>query len=172
MNLLMIVLRIIHIFAGVFWAGGSMVNVGYLQPAVAATGAEGQKFMGYLARQTRFLTVTYTAATLSLLSGLTMYGLISGFRLAFLTTGYGLTLAVGGTAGLITWIIVMFVIRNIFKQMAVIGGQIQSQGGPPTPAQGAQMKALGAQLARIARVALSFLMVALLGMSIAQYVTF
>lgn len=172
MNILMIGLRIIHIFFGVFWAGASMVNVGYLQPTVAATGAEGMKVMQYLTRQTRFLTVTYTAATLSLLSGLTMYGLVSRFQLVFLTGGYGLTLAIGGTAGLITWIIVMFVIRNIFSQMAEIGRQMQSQGGPPTPAQGSQMKDLGARLTSIARIALGFLMVALLGMSIAQYVRF
>ena len=48
MNLLIIVLRLIHILAGVFWLGGSFMSAIFLTPAVAATGESGQKFMGHL----------------------------------------------------------------------------------------------------------------------------
>jgi hypothetical protein len=172
MNILMIVLRIIHIFSGVFWVGVAMFNVGYLQPTVAATGPEGQKVMQHLTRQTRFTSATYGAATLTLLSGLWMYWILSGLRLAFVTSGYGLMLTLGGLAGLVAWIMVIFVVRNILGQMGALGGQIQAQGGPPTPEQGAAMRALGGRLVAIGRVGVVFLLVALLGMSIAQYVGF
>ena len=45
MAILIIVLRIIHIFSGVFWVGFAFFNIGFLQPTVKATGAEGQKTM-------------------------------------------------------------------------------------------------------------------------------
>ena len=70
MIILMIILRIIHIFSGVFWVGVSFFNIGFLLPTVQATGPEGQKVMQHLTQQTRFTMVVYTAATLNLLSGL------------------------------------------------------------------------------------------------------
>ena len=170
MNWLMIILRIIHIFAGVFWVGVSMFNIGFLQPAVAATGAEGQKVMQYIARSTRLTAATYTASTLVVLSGLIMYGILTGFRPAAMAIGTYLTLGVGGLFGIAAWIIVMIVIRGIFTEMGAIGMQIQKQGGPPTPEQGAALKALSGRLVSIGRQALGLLLVALLAMSIAQYV--
>ncbi len=173
MNWIMIVLRIIHIFSGVFWMGMSIFNVQYLQPTVAATGAEGQKVMQYIARSTNLTAAVYTTSTLVVLSGLTMYGIISGgFQVGFITSAYGLTLAVGGLFAIATWLIVIIVVRGIFTQMAGIGQQIQAQGGPPTAEQGAAMRALTDRLASIGRIGVGLLMVALLAMSIAQYVGF
>ncbi len=173
MNILMIILRFIHIFAGVFWVGVSMFNIGFLQPAVAATGAEGQKVMQHLTRNTRLTAATYTASTLVVLSGVFMYGIISGgFQAGFFATGYGLTLGIGGVLGIVAWIIVMVVIRGIFTQMAAVGAAIQKQGGPPTPEQAATMRGLTGRLVQIGRTGLGLLLVTLLTMSIAQYVGF
>jgi hypothetical protein len=170
-NFLMIVLRIIHIFSGVFWVGFAFFNVRYLQPTVAATGVEGQKVMQYLARKTNLLTAMYTASTLVVLSGLAMYWILSGgFRVGFLTSPTGLILALGGIAGIVAWAIFVFIVRNIFNEMAAIGNQIQAQGGPPTPEQGAALGALSARVGRLGPVGAIILLVALLGMSIAQYV--
>jgi len=69
---LMIVLRVIYIFAGAFWVGVSFFNIYFLQPTVRATGAEGSKVMQHLTRGTRFATTVYAAATLNMLSGLIM----------------------------------------------------------------------------------------------------
>jgi uncharacterized membrane protein len=172
MNTLIIILRIIHIFGGVFWVGVSLFNVGFLQPAVRATGAEGQAVMRYLTQKTRLLMTTYSAATLTLLAGLILYWIVSGFRLSFLTSGYGLTLTIGAIAGIIAWILAMFVVRGIFSQMQGIGQAIQAQGGPPTPQQMTEMQALGARLVKVGQIGVVFMVIALLGMSAARYVTF
>jgi uncharacterized membrane protein len=50
---LIIILRIIHIFSGVFWVGVSFFNIGFLQPTIRATGAEGQAVMRRLSQKTR-----------------------------------------------------------------------------------------------------------------------
>jgi hypothetical protein len=107
-----------------------------------------------------------------MLSGLIMYWIISGFRLSFMGSGYGLVLTIGSIAGIIAWIYAVVVIRGIFNQMQTIGQQIQAQGGPPGPEQASQMQALVARLGQVGQVATVFLVIALLGMSIAQYTPF
>jgi len=172
MDILMIILRIIHIFSGVFWLGVSFFNIGFLQPAVRATGAEGQKVMQHLTQHTRMTAAVYTAATLSVLSGLIMYGIVSGgFQGRWITSPYGLAITIGGLAGLTAWVVVMFVVRGIFSQMQAIGHTIQAQGGPPTPEQVNAMQALGARLAKVGQYGVALMAVALLGMSVAQYIS-
>jgi len=159
-DILILVLRVIHIFSGVFWVGFSFFNIGFLQPTVRATGAEGQKTMQYLTQKTRLLTTVYATATLSLLSGLMLYWLGSGSDLA---------LSIGGMSGVIAWTIAVVVIRGIFNQMRSVGQAIQAGGGKPNPEQTKQMQALVARLSQVGQVALVFLAIALLGMSIADY---
>jgi len=172
MNTLMIILRIIHIFSGIFWVGVSFFNIGFLTPTVQATAPESQKVMQHLTQKTRFLTATYTAATLTLLSGLIMYWILSDFRIEYMTSGTGLVLAIGGIAGFVAWIIAIFVVRGIFGDMKAVGQAIQAQGGPPTGEQVAELQALSARLYRVGQWAVAILIIAVLAMSTAQYVRF
>ena len=172
MDTLMIIMRIIHIFAGIFWVGVSFFNIGFLQPTVRATGAEGQKVMQHLAQGTRFLVVSYTAATLTLLSGVVMYWVLSGFRVDFMTSGRGLALTIGGIAGFIAWVIAIILIRGIFGNMQAVGQAIQAQGGPPTEEQAAELQSLSLRLSRLGNWAVALLIIAVLGMSTAQYLIF
>jgi uncharacterized membrane protein len=167
MTFIVIILRIIHIFSGVFWVGVAFFNIIFLQPAVLATGAEGQKFMRHLMQQTRLTSATYATATLTFLSGLFLYWIISGLREGFLSSGYGLVLTIGSIAGTIAWLVVIFPLRKLFTKMAAIGQQLQTQGGPPTPEQTAQMTKLRAQLASFGRGGLILLTIALLAMATA-----
>ncbi len=172
MNSLMIVLRIIHIITGVFWVGVSLFNVVFLQPTVQSTGSEGQKVMQHLTLRTRFTVTVYTAATLNLLSGLLMYWILFGFRPSVLSSGYGLMLTIGGIAGIIAWVIAIFFVRRILGRMQAIGKAIQGQGSPPTPEQASQLQASTAQLVNLGQWGVALMVIALVGMSTAQYVLF
>jgi len=172
MRSLMLILRVIHIFSGVFWVGFSFFNVGFMQPTIAAVGAEGQKVMNYLTQKTHLLVTVYATATLTMLSGVAMLWILSGLKLSFLRSGYGLLLSVGGLAGIIAWVIALFVIRGIISRMSSLGRQIGQSGGPPTPEQAGLMGSLVAQLGTAGRVGVIFMIVALLGMSAAQYSPF
>lgn len=172
MGNLIMVLRIIHFFAGVFWVGYAMFSIVFLQPTVRATGEDGQKTMQYLIRKTRLLPTVYMSATLTMVSGLILYWIYSGFRLSFLNTGYGTVLTIGSIAGVIAWIIAVMVIRGIFSQMQIIGQEIQAQGGPPSPELSSQMQVLAARLGKMGQMAIGFLIISLLGMAIAQYLPF
>jgi uncharacterized membrane protein len=171
MNILMIVLRIIHIFSGIFWVGVSLFNIGFLQPTVQATGGDGQKVMQYLTTQTRFTTTVYTTATLTLLSGWTMYWNLFKFRLAALSSGYGLVLAIGGIAGTVAWIVAMVFIRRIIAEMGAVGAAVKAQGSPPTPEQSTQLQSLGARMVSMGQLGVVLMVIAVLGMATASYIS-
>jgi uncharacterized membrane protein len=170
MDILMIVLRIIHIFAGIFWVGVSIFNIRFLQPTLQATGSEGQAVMRHLTSHTRFTVTMYTVATLSLLSGLFMYWYLFEFDLDAISAGYGLVLTIGGIAGLIAWIIAIFFVRRTLSRLQAIGKAVQAQGGPPTSEQAVGMQAASAQMVQLGQAGVGFMIIAVLAMSIAQYV--
>jgi uncharacterized membrane protein len=172
MNFLMISMRIIHIFSGVFWAGTSFFMLSFVAPSVIATGAEGQKFMQQLAFRTRFTTAMMAVAILSVLSGLVMYWEIFEFRLNALSTGYGLMLTLGAIAGFIGFLTGYFMQNRTTGKMKGLSNSIAASGGPPTPEQQAEMKSLSETVSRGSQITSVFLALALLGMSIAQYVYF
>lgn len=171
MDAFIIPLRVIHIFCGVFWVGFAFTNIVFLQPAIRATGAEGQSFMQYLSRNTRMMDSVYVAATLTILSGVILYWPLAGSS-NFMSSGYGIILTAGSTAGIIAWFIALFFIRSIINQMQVVGGEIQAAGGPPSPEQAQKIQALGARLGFAGKSALTLMGIALLGMSIARYSPF
>ena len=74
MNVTMILLRIIHIFAGVFWAGTTFFFVSFLEPTLTATAPESNKVMGYLTQRTRYVTTLGITAPLVALTGLICTG--------------------------------------------------------------------------------------------------
>src|SRR5436190_689631 len=104
MDLVMIVLRLIHILTGVFWAGAAFILVQFILPAATAAGPAGGQFMQRLL-QTNFSRIVLAAGTLNVLAGLVMYWRDSGgLQLVWITTPTGLTLTLGGLAALIALI--------------------------------------------------------------------
>lgn len=170
MNVLMIILRIIHIFSGVFWAGTSFFMISFVVPSINAIGPEGQKFMQQLAFRSRFTTAMMGVAVLSVLSGLLMYWQIFEFRLSALSTGYGLMLTLGGIAGMIGFLFGFFMQNRPIVRMKAISASIATSGSPPTPEQQAELKTLSDTVTRGGQITAVMLALALLGMSIAQYV--
>jgi uncharacterized membrane protein len=171
-NYLMITMRIIHIFSGVFWAGTSFFMLSFVTPTVIATGQEGQKFMQQLAFRSRFTTAMLAVAILSVLSGLVMYWEIFEFRLTALSSGYGLMLTLGAIAGLIGFFTGYFMQNRTTRKMKLLSSTITDSGAPPSPEQQAEMKSLSETVAKGGQITSVFLALALLGMSVAQYFFF
>jgi len=173
MDLYVIVLRILHVFGGVFWAGTTFLFTGYVGPAVMAAGPEGGKFMQALFNQTRFLRVIAATSGLTALSGLLLYWRASGgLRLEWIGTGTGLGFTIGGAAGLVAAFIGISVQNRAGRRLSALGREIQAGGGAPTPEQGAQMQAAQRALAQGGQWASILLIVAILGMATAQYLSF
>ena len=66
-------LRIVHILAGIFWVGGTLMMAFFIAPAVGATAEAGQKFVGHLMGNLKFSNRMSAAAGLTILAGFILY---------------------------------------------------------------------------------------------------
>ncbi|MEW5940099.1 MAG: hypothetical protein AB1750_10580 [Chloroflexota bacterium] len=163
---LMLVLRIVHVGAGIFWGGGSLIMYFFFGPAVRATQQIGQQFAGHLMLRTKFVTVMTVMALLTILAGAGLYWLDSdGLASAWMKSGAGIGFGVGGAFGLAG-----FVFGAIFgqlnKKLAALGSQIQ---GKPTPEQMGQIQALQKRIARVSPISVYSIILAILLMSASRY---
>src|SRR5712692_6940335 len=164
MDIFIIVLRLSHVVAGVFWAGSAFMFVSFILPTASAAGPAGAPFMQRLL-QSNFTRVVLIAGTLNVLAGLLMYWRDSGgLQAAWITTPTGLTLTLGGLAGLFALIYAGAVTAPAAAQLARLGREIQAGGNPPAPEQQAQSGALQAKMAQAARLNAGLLAVAVIAM--------
>ncbi len=170
MAILMIILRIIHIIGGVFWMGVGIMQVRFVAPTAQALGPDGQKFMANLVRCTRFAAVIGAASGLTLLSGLIMYVLIYPRLQA--QPNYGLGITIGGLFGIVAFVIAVAMIGRPTSQMKKLLDEIEAGGGPPAPEQVGQLQAIGATIGKGGTWVVVTRILAMIGMSAAQYLTF
>ncbi len=125
------------------WAGAIIFLTVVLQPAIEAGGPDAGRFMQRLASQSRFQLVMAVAPLLAILSGLVLYGRVSaGFPIAWITSGTGLSLTIGGVAALLTAVVFAVFQRPVVARLQVLGGEVQRSRGTPTSAQAAEMQVL------------------------------
>lgn len=166
MNVLVIVLRLIHILGGVFWVGSSIILGFFISPTVAATAESGQRFMANLVTRARIVGWITAAATLTVLAGGSLYwidsqGLTSPWQYSGPGTGFGL----GAFFALLGLAFGMLVGKNL-KILVTTGAQIQ---GKPTPEQIARIQAAQKQLAYSGPISTTALIIALICMATARY---
>src|SRR5438105_586471 len=90
MDLIVIVLRLVHIFGGVFWLGTVWMTAIFLGPTSEAIGSDAEKFMTYISVKLRYPTVVAIAAGSNVLAGLLLYWRDSaGLRLEWISTPTG-----------------------------------------------------------------------------------
>jgi uncharacterized membrane protein len=171
MNLTMIVLRLIHVVGAVFWAGALFMNVGFLLPAVRATGPAGGAFMRQLMGVQKLSQRVAAAAILSVLSGLALYMMdikLSGG--AFARSRQGMVFGIGGLAGILALIPGIGIVARTGTKLLELGETIAKQGGPPSAEQSAEMARLQQRMAKGGHAAAGLVGIALVAMAIARYV--
>lgn len=170
MDYYVIVLRIIHIFSGVFWAGGTFFLVGAITPAVRFAGPDGGRFMQHVARQGRVARMQTVAATLTVVAGLLLYWRSSGhLNGAWIASGPGLALTIGSVAGILAAVYGIVIIGGTSSAMAKLAQELHASNAPPSPEKLAEAQQLGARLGSTSMITAGLLAIALLGMSTSQY---
>jgi cytochrome b subunit of formate dehydrogenase len=163
------ILRLIHIFSGVFWAGVGLMMAGFVNPSAKAVGPESGKFMQQLARQNRFPLLVEVAALLTILSGFWLYWLVSGgFQVNWITSKTGLFLTIGGVVTIVAYALGYVFQKPAVKRMAALGQEIQAAGGPPSPEQMAEMQAQQKKLAQGGLLSAVLLAIAVVVMALAR----
>ena len=166
MNVLLIILRLIHILSGVFWLGAAMVSAFFLSPAVAATGEAGQKMMGHMIVKGRMSVRITVAAILTVLAGATLYWIDShGLTSPWTTSGPGWGFGLGGVLALIGLGIGMQVGINAKK----LGSIAAAAQGKPSPDQVGEMQAAQKRMTLASNVSTVILILALVCMATARY---
>ncbi len=164
--------RLLHMIAGVFWVGAALMPTYFISLTVGAPREAGQGFMRHLMDQTNFNLVMWTSALTTVSAGAVLYWLDSdGFTSAWIRSGPGIGFGVAAVFAFLGLILGVFQSRNS-NAMAQLGGQIQSQGKPPSPEQTARLQSLGKSLAIGGKLNAAFLILATVGMAIARYLRF
>lgn len=167
MYIYILILRVIHILGGVFWAGWAFILAGFLEPAVDAAGPAGGEFQKALVQKTRIMPVMIAAPLLTILTGILLYWETSGgFSLAWIASGNGLALTIGGLAAIVAFVAGMVINRPTAERIGALGREMQASGGPPTPEQQAEMQVLQERLSRAGAVGAVLMLVAVIGMAL------
>jgi hypothetical protein len=167
----MIVLRLFHIFSGVLWVGGVAMLSWFILPSVQGSGPGGAGVMKFLLVKTKFGPYFPAMGGLTVLSGIFMYWWdASRSNGAFYSSPMGMTLGVGGLAGVIAMIFGGAVVGRGAAGMARIFRAVDAQGEPPTAEQAAELMTLRAKVGWSARIVLPLLLVAVIAMAVARYV--
>jgi uncharacterized membrane protein len=169
MNYLTLALRLIHIIGGVIWVGGALAMNFFIGPTLRATGDAGKQFAGHLMTRTRFAAVMTGSAYATVIAGFWLYGIDSDwFSSAWLSSGAGRGFGIGAgfaLVGLVTGIMN----GNNNRKLAQLGAQIK---GKPTPDQIAAMGAVQKQQDWVVPVNTYSLLLSVVFMAIARYLTF
>lgn len=102
MDILMIVLRLLHIFAGMYWVGTAMFLSFFAEPAILTSGDHGNGFLRQLYAGTKFGASMGMSAIVTTLAGLIMYYKVSGhFDADWMKSSNGIVLSIGAVAGIL-----------------------------------------------------------------------
>src|SRR5215204_6573129 len=143
---MLILFRIIHVLAGVFWVGTAVFTAAFLVPTVRAIGPAGGPVMQQLAQVRKLPLYLMAAMILTLLSGIGLYSRASGgFSNGWMQSGPGMTFGIGGALALVAGLIGMFVVAPTTKRAGALAAAIQGGGKPPSPEQQAEMQRLQAR---------------------------
>jgi hypothetical protein len=170
MTVLMIILRLVHITLGVFWAGTIFFFVTFLEPSVREAGPDGARVMQGLQKR-HYLNFMPLIAGLTILSGIVLYWRVSaGFASAWITSPVGLGLTVGAVASLVAFTIGVFGMRRAALGAASKGATLQqTPEGEAREALMAEIQALRQRARTSARWVAVLLAVAVATMAVARY---
>lgn len=169
MNYYLLVLRILHIGAGVFWVGSTLLLSFVITPALRASGGSGQKFIDHLITRRRFGTESAGAGGMAGLAGLLLYWHDSqGFTSPWMGSSAGIGFAIGGVLGLIAFIFGILTDRRL-KAMAGLREQLE---GAPSEEMTSQLQELENQKSTYLNICAITLVLSLWIMAVARYLVF
>jgi uncharacterized membrane protein len=169
MNYYLLILRILHIGAGVYWVGSTLLLAFVITPALKATGGSGQKFVDYLITKKRFGTESAGAGGMAGIAGLLLYWHDSqGLTSAWMESSAGIGFAVGGVFGLIAFIFGILTDRKL-KAMAGLREQLESA---PSDEKSSQLQGLEKQQTTYLNICAVTLTLSLWIMAVARYLVF
>jgi len=170
MDTYMVVLRVVHILAGVFWVGAALTTILFLQPTAHEVGPAAGPFMAHLAGKKRLVDWVLRAAGLTILAGVLMYWRVSGgLNTDWIGSAEGIAVTVGALCGIAAFSLGLTVVKPSIMATLAIGREVAASGGTPTSEHGAQLQALQQRSHAVGRVIVPLLIVAVVAMAAARF---
>jgi len=168
----MIVFRIVHIVAGVAWAGSLFLFVVFVQPSVAAIAPAGAPFVAELLGKRKLVDRLLMYAATTIAGGLVLY--VRAWVQAESFGGwvgsiYGAVLTIGALGAIGAFLIGLFGTRPSVQRMLGLGRQMAQAEGPPAPELAAEFQQLQMRLKVLARISLGLITISVLAMATARY---
>jgi hypothetical protein len=168
-NALLLVMRVVHVLCGVFWAGALIFMALFLTPAIRDAGPDGANVALGLQRR-RLLDIMPLVAVVTILSGLWLLWRVSGgFQPAFFHTGTGTVISVGAAAALIALAIGLGVMRPAMTGAFRIAQAAAAAPPPERETQLAIVQRLRQRAAAAGRAVAGLLTIAVMAMALARY---
>ena len=164
--------RLIHVTAGVWWAGSVFLFVVFVQPSAKAIAPAGTPLMMELVGKRKMPTRLLELAGVTILAGLVLYWIDwhdAASLGAFAKQGRGLGITLGALSGITAFLIGLFATRPTADRFMALAGEVAASGGPPSPEVGQQLQRLQAKLTTLAKVNLAFVTIAVICMGTARY---
>ncbi len=169
----MLVVRVLHIFAGMLWAGGTIVFAGFVEPNASALGPAGIPFMQRLAASSGFPKWMSLSAVVSTLAGAwLLWQSSAGFSPGWFSTGFGLSITLGAIAGISAALIGMIIQSPAASRLGRVSREVGKGGGPPTKEQSVEISVAQARLRLGGRISAVLLVLTVVLMAAARYMLF
>ncbi len=171
-SIYMLVFRLIHIAAGVAWAGSVFLFVVFVQPSAAAIAPAGAPFMAELLGKRKLVDRILMLAVGTIVGGLFLYWKdwhLYGSLGDWIGSRFGLGLTIGAISAIVAFLIGLVGTRPGVERLMALARQAAAAGGPPSPELGAEIARLQGRLKVLARSNLAFVSIAVLAMASARY---
>lgn len=166
----LVILRLVHIGFGVFWVGAVFTQVLFLAPVANAIGPAAAPFQYQLVRRRRFASAVLWSAILTIAAGIwLLWSTSNGLDpdALFAPSRIGFTL--GGVLAILAFAVgSTYVYPRTMRIAGILDGPM-TEGRPPTPEEGAALRALAGQLRTAGWVVVAGLLLSVAAMATARY---
>lgn len=165
----LVILRLIHILAGICWVGTAMFTTVFLGPALASSGPVAAQVMTAL-RARRLLTFLPIVSILTVASGLRLMWITSGgFAAGYFATPHGRAFTFAGTSAILAFMLGLLVIRPATARSAQLGAAMAKAPEQEHASIRLELERVRRRNAWSSAVALTLLMAGAGGMAVARY---
>lgn len=168
MDILLVLLRLLHIVTGVIWFGMGLMLTFYILPSAIASGESGQRFLKNMLAHSSITKAFPIVSGLTTLAGILLY-LVGNASTHFTQTG-NIVLGIGAVAGLLATAHGGMATGRATDAYAEALKQYVTDDNQPIVANG--LSALQGHMAKLtmhSRVSMLLMVIALVGMGSARY---
>ena len=171
-DVLMLILRFLHIVLGAAWFGAVFLFVGFIGPSAAEVGPSAGSLLSAVVKKRRIAKVITSLSMIAVTAGWIMWlrqvDLVGSLG-DWVSSSYGLGLTIGGVLATVAAFTGLYGVGRNVERMVDLGDTIAASGGPPSPEQHQEMGRLGAELERAGKMDLALLFLAVSAMATARY---